>query len=44
MISVGTERQDFSKFIISVEIIINGSSVLCWVELKKGRIYGPTVI
>jgi len=37
MISIGTERQELSKFIISVEMIINGSSVLCWVELKKRK-------
>lgn len=36
MISVGTERQELSKF-ISVEMIITGNSVLCWVELKKRK-------
>jgi hypothetical protein len=44
MICVGTERQELSKFIILVEMIITGSSVLCWVELKIGRICGPTII
>jgi hypothetical protein len=41
MVSVGTERQELSKFIISVEMIITGSSVLCWDELKKEGFVDP---